>query len=252
MHRYFEVNQAGHNIRCKLYYQDLKNIRQVVVFCHGFGSDKDTGSAEKLAQRLLSKYKGFALVTFNWPCHGDDVKKKLNLADCDTYLRLVIEHLQEKYQPQALFCYGVSFGGYQALRYIHRNGSPFRRIALRCPAVNLYEAMTQVLMTPSQLEQIALGRDVSVGFDKLIPISPAFLEQLRENDIRTWDFLDYAEDILILQGTKDDTIPYQEVHAFAENQLMEFISVEGADHRFRAPGTMEIAIKAITAHFTQV
>jgi alpha-beta hydrolase superfamily lysophospholipase len=251
MHRYFEVNQAGHNIRCKLYYQDLKNIRKVVVFCHGFGSDKDTGSAEKLAQRLLSKYKGFALVTFNWPCHGDDVKKKLNLEDCSTYLELAVNYLQEKYQPQALFCYAVSFGGYQTLRYLSQKGSPFRRIVLRCPAVNMYDALTQVLMTPSQLEQIALGRDVSVGFDKLIPISPAFLEQLRENDVRKMDFLDWAEDLLIIQGTKDDTIPYEEVHAFAENQLIEFLPVEGADHRFRAPGTMEIVLKAISEFFTQ-
>ncbi len=251
MHRYFEVNQAGHNIRCKLYYQDLKAIRQVVVFCHGYGSDKDTGSAEKFAQRLLSKYKGFALVSFNWPCHGDDVKKKLSLEDCSTYLELVVDHLNAKYQPQALYCYAVSFGGYLTLRYLSQKGCPFRRIVLRCPAVNMYEALTQVLMTPDQREQIALGREVSVGFDKPIPLSPAFLEQLRENDVRNLDFLDWAEDILIIQGTRDDTIPFEEVHAFAENQLIEFLSVEGADHRFRAPGTMEIAIKAMCNFFTQ-
>ena len=65
MQRYFEINENGHNIRCKLYYQDLQNIRRVVVFGHGFGGHKDNGAAAKFAERLLTKHKGCAMVTFN-------------------------------------------------------------------------------------------------------------------------------------------------------------------------------------------
>lgn len=251
MHRYFEINEAGHNIRCKLYYQDLKNIHTVVLFAHGFGGHKDNGAAELFAQRLTSKYPGWAMITSNWPTHGDDVKKVLRLSDCEAYYSLVIDYIREKFQPRDLYSYATSFGGYLTLRYIHRHGSPFRKIALRCPAVNMYEALTRSIMDSDSLSLLEKGKTVPVGFDRKVPVSPAFLEELKEQDIRTWDFLDYAEDILILHGTKDEIIPFDVSRDFADNQLMEFIPVEGADHRFRHPKAMEQAMKEMLAFFTQ-
>ena len=249
MHRYFEINESGHNIRCKLYCQDPKNIRRIVLFCHGFAGHKDNAAAEKFAERLTTKYKGFALVTFNWPAHGDDVKKKLCLADCDTYLALVLSHLRRKYRTDEIYCYATSFGGYLTLKYIYEHGNPFRRIALRCPAVNMYEVLSSAIMTTEDQEKLQKGKEIPVGFDRKIMIGAAFLEELQETDIRKWEYLDYAEDILILHGTADTVVPFAASHAFAENNLIEFIAVEGADHRFRHPGSMETAIKSILEFF---
>lgn len=245
MHRYFEINEGGHNIRCKLYYQDLKQIRNLVVFAHGFGGHKDNSAAEKFAERLITKHKRAAMVCFNWPSHGDDVKKKLCLEDCNTYLTLVIAHLQKKYQPDTLDAYATSFGGYLVLKYIAQHGSPFRKIALRCPAVPMYDVITANIITPEDLERMARGKDVPVGFDRKILIGSAFLEELKANDIRQVDFLDHAENMLILHGTEDEIVPFDAVHRFAEDNLIERILVPGADHRFRDPKKMELAIKAI-------
>ena len=249
MHRYFEVNGSGHNIRCKLYYNDLKKIRRCVLFCHGFGGHKDNSAAEKFAQRLMTKHPSCALVTFNWPAHGDDVKKKLHLADCDAYLQLVAEHVAEKYAPEGLYCYATSFGGYLTLQYIAEHGSPFRRIALRCPAVDMYGVFTRAIIGPAEQALLEKGKDIAAGFDRKVLISRSFLDDLQRNDIRKLDFLDYAEDIRILQGTADEIVPYEQVRQFADDQLMEFVSVAGADHRFRHPGTMETAIKSILEFF---
>ena len=248
MERYFEINENGYNIRCKLYCTDQRNITKIVVFCHGFGGHKDNAAAAKFAERMLSKYKGTALVTFNWPCHGDDVRKKLTLADCNAYLGLVVRYLQEKYAPE-LYAYTVSFGGYLTLKYIMENGNPFRRIVLRSPALNLYEAMTGVIIRPEEREKLEKGKDVAVGFDRKVMVSPAFLEEIRENDIRKLDFLDYAEDILVIHGSADEIIPLEVADDFVQEQLMEFVVVEGADHRFQNPLKMEQAIKAILAFF---
>ncbi len=247
--RYFEINQNGHNIRCKLYCGDPKNIRRIVVFCHGFGGHKDNGAAEKFAERMISKYKGTALVTFNLPCHGDDVKKKLCLADCDTYLFLVVSFLEQKYQPDALWCYATSFGGYLILKYLQEHGNPFRKIVLRCPAVNMYDAFTGAILSPEELEKLKKGKELPVGFDRKIPVTLSFLKELADHDIRTLDFLDHAEDILILHGTADEIISFDIAQAFAEEQLMEFVPIPGADHRFRDPVKMEQAIKQILEFF---
>lgn len=248
MERYFEINENGYNIRCKLYCTDQRNITRIVVFLHGFGGHKDNAAAAKFAERMLSKYKGTALVTFNWPCHGDDVRKKLTLADCNAYLDLVIRYLREKYDPQ-LYAYAVSFGGYLTLKYIMENGNPFYRIVLRSPALNLYEAMTGVIIKPEERERLEKGKDVAVGFDRKVMVSPAFLAEIRENDIRKLEYLDYAEDILIIHGSADEIIPLEVAYDFVQEQLMEFLVVEGADHRFQNPVKMEQAIKAILAFF---
>lgn len=245
MHRYFQINEGGHNIRCKLYCDDPRSITRAVVFCHGFGGHKDNGAAEKFAQRLLTKYKNTAMVTFDLPCHGDDVKKKLSLTDCDTYLQLVTAYVQQQYAPRELYAYATSFGGYLLLQYLQNHGNPFRRIALRCPAVDMYTVLTGNILSPQEREKLDKGKEIPVGFDRKIMISKAFLQELQENAVHEMDFLDFAEDILILHGTCDEIVPFDMAYAFADNNLIEFIPVEGADHRFRDMKKMEAAIKHI-------
>lgn len=244
MLRYFEINENGHNIRCKLRCNDIHAIEKTVIFVHGFGGHKDNGAAETLAERMLSKYRKTALICFNLPCHGDDVKKKLSLDDCITYLDLVVGYAEKNFGPQLYAC-ATSFGGYVLLTYLMRKGNPFRRIVLRCPAVNMYEAITGAIIRPEELEKLNKGKDVLVGFDRKVPVSPAFLEQVRRNDIRELDYLDYAEDICILHGNKDEIIAFEESKAFADNNLMEFVEIDGADHRFRDPRKMDLAVKHI-------
>jgi len=248
MERYFEINESGHNVRCKLYCSDPQQIRKVVVFGHGFGGHKDNGAAETFAGKMLAKYKGTALITFNWPSHGDDVKKKISLADCAVYLELVTGFAREKYGAQ-LYAYATSFGGYLVLKYLAERGNPFQRIALRCPAVNMYEVLTRAIMTADEADRIHKGKDVPVGFDRKVLVSPRFLQELEEKDIRNYDYLDNAEDILILHGTADEIVPFEAARNFCEAQLIEFVPIEGADHRFRNPLKMEEAIKQILTFF---
>lgn len=245
MHRYFEINESGHNIRCKIYYQNLKDIRRIVLFGHGFGGHKDNGAAEKFAMRLITKYKGCAMVTFDWPGHGDDVKKGFHLEDCMIYLRLVLEYVCQKYQTDEIYSYATSFGGYVTLKYILENGNPFRKIALRCPAVNVYDVMTTTIMSPTDHERLKKGKDIPVGFDRKVMIGMSLLEEMKANDIQQLDFIDYAEDILIIHGTEDEIVRFDVVRDFAENNVIEFVPVEGADHRFRNERKMEIAMKTI-------
>lgn len=249
MERYFEINELGHNIRCKLYYRDIHAIRQVVVFCHGFGGHKDNAAAAKFAERLTSKHKYAALVTFDWPCHGGDVKKKLTLDLCMSYLDLVLRHVEAKFHTEVLYCYATSFGGYLTLLYLSRMGNPFRRIALRCPAVPMAEVLLNTIAGAGDAEQLRKGREVAVGFDRKVPVSPAFLHELEENDIRNYDYLDWAEDILILHGTQDEIVPIRAAEDFCEQNLIEFIPIEGADHRFRDSRAMDRATKEILEFF---
>ncbi len=249
MEKYFSVNSNGCSISCKLYADDSSGIKSVILFGHGFSGNRDNKSAEKLAKRLLSKNKGVALVIFNWPCHGDDVRKTLRLEDCDKYIDEMLAYVKSAFPGAELYGCATSFGGYLFLKYISEKGSPFKKLALRCPAVNMYDVITGTIMDQDDLKKLEKGKPVLVGFDSKIKIDRAFIDSLREADITGRDFLDHAEDILIIHGTKDEVVPFEAVKDFAEANIIEFDPVEGADHKFRDPLKMDHVIKQFAAFF---
>ncbi len=252
MQKYYEINAPGHNIRCKLYCLDPKALAaadKAVIFGTGFAGHKDNNAAKGFAEKLISKHKNAIVIVFNWPSHGDDVKKKIALEDCMTYLDMVVRDTETRFGITERYAYATSFGGYLFLKYISERGNPFRKIALRCPAVDMYDVLTRTIMQGNEFEQIRKGRDAQVGFDRKITVTREFLESLRGNDIRKRDFLDWAEDILILHGTADEVVPFEDSRSFADEQLMEFVPVEGADHRFQNPTHMSLANKAVMQWF---
>ena len=48
MEKRFTVNQDGYSIRCRLFCNQSP-IRQAVLFCHGFGDNKDNMSVKRFA-----------------------------------------------------------------------------------------------------------------------------------------------------------------------------------------------------------
>ena len=245
----FNINEEGCSVRCKAYLNDPRSAGRVVLFGHGFGGHKDNRAAERFALKYLSKYKDAAVITFDWPCHGEDGRKRLSLEDCDQYIRLLLSYIEKQYAPKKIFGYATSFGGYLFLKYTHEHGLPFVRMALRCPAVCMYDALTQGIMTQGDHELLEKGKPVLVGFDRKIRIDREFLEELHAADITKWDFTDWADDILILHGAKDEVIPIAEVEQFSEDNVIEMIVAEKADHRYSDPQIMDKAIHDIIMFF---
>ena len=249
MEKYFNINDAGASIRCKLYAADHKDIQKLILFGHGFGGHKDNRAAERFAKHVLDKNCGVAVMTFNWPCHGDDVRKTLRLEDCDLYLHTILSWIGRTYPAAVPYAYATSFGGYLFLKYISDHGDPFQKTALRCPAVRLYDVLTSAIMTEADRDRIRKGKPALIGFDRKVEIDDAFLKSVEDADLIRRDFLPYADDLLILHGTKDEIVSFDAVKEFAENNVIEFVPVENADHRFQAPEKMDLAIAKICAFF---
>lgn len=249
MEKYFNINEAGRSVRCKLYAADPAAVKRVVVYGHGFGGHKDNKAAEHYAEHLMKKHRDAALITYNAPCHGDDVRQTLSLDDCMLYIRLVTDYARGRFHTDELYGYATSFGAYQFLKYIADNGSPFRKIVLRSPAVPMYEVLSGRIMEPDDLKKLKKGKPVLVGFDRKIKVNAAFLDELRAADIRVLDYAPFAQDILILHGTEDEVVPFDSARAFAEKNGIRFVAVENAEHRFKDPLKMDIATKQADAMF---
>ncbi|MBQ5951270.1 MAG: alpha/beta hydrolase [Lachnospiraceae bacterium] len=243
--KYFSINEDKLSIRCKLYENKGEALRRLILFGHGFGGHKDNRACEHFAERVLQKNRGAAVLVFDWPCHGEDARKVLRLEDCDLYLGHVLNYIQTTLRPERLDGYGTSFGGFLFLKYISEHGNPFEKLALRCPAVTMAESLTETILTAEETEKLLKGKKVQAGFDRKVEIDLAYLESLREHDVRKMEFIDDAENILIVQGTKDEIIPPAAVRAFADDNLIEYVSVENADHRFMDPKKMDEAVSHI-------
>lgn len=249
MEKYFNINSEKFNVSCKIYCDDIKSIHTAVLFGHGFGGHKDNKAAERFAKRVLEKNKNIAVFTFNWPCHGDDVRQKLQLDDCMTYLDLVISYVRNSLNAEKIYAYATSFGAYLFLKYIADNGSPFEKLAFRCPAVDMYHVITKAIMKDDELDRILQGKTVLVGFDRKIKVTKSFLDDLTSSDIQNNDYIDLADDMLILQGTADEVVEFSSAKAFAENNVINFIPVEGADHRFKDLNKLKYANSEVIQFF---
>ena len=249
MEKYFSVNESGCSIRCKIYQNEGIRPTRVILFGHGFGGHKDNRAAARFAGKYLSKRKDAAVITFDLPCHGTDARKKLVFADCAMYIDLMRAWIDSKYQAPDVCVYATSFGGFVFLDYIRRSGNPFRRIALRCPAVKMYEALTTGILTDENRQMLEKGKPVLAGFDRKIQIDGAFLQDLKAADLSGFDFSVFTDELLLLHGTKDEVIPYETVREFAEENVLELLTVENADHRFTDPKLMDYAIHEIICFF---
>ena len=247
--KYFSINEAGFSIRCKLYTNQASDIRRIILFGHGFGGHKDNRAAEHFAERVLGKNKQIGVITFDWPCHGNDARKTLSLVDCDLYLSYVLDYIRKTYQPDQLDAYATSFGGYLFLKYMAEHGNPFDKVALRAPAVEMIDSLTEKILTAEEMEKLQKGKKVLAGFDRKVEISKDFLEELSSHDLRQTDFIEMSEQFLIVQGTKDEIVDPIKFKEFSDNNLIEYIPIENADHRFMDPHKMDMAVTEILRFF---
>lgn len=242
--KYFEINGDGHNIRCKIYESGKSAPGKVVIFSHGFAGHKDNKVAETFATKLISKHADAAVITFDLPCHGGDVKKKLRLEDCDTYLRMVLTYAKEKFGEAELYSYAVSFGAFLILNYIYEYENPFAKIALRSTAVPMYDTLTENL-TDEDWTKLNKGKEIPKGFDRKVNVDKVFLDAVKEKDVRVRDYMEFADVILMLHGCKDEVVPVESAEKFSDDNVIELELFENGDHRFQNPQTLANAHKKI-------
>ncbi|SFA89520.1 hypothetical protein SAMN05216249_104146 [Acetitomaculum ruminis DSM 5522] len=250
MEKYFDINEKGFSVRCKMFYaKDLKDVEYIVIATHGFGGSKENKTIEKFAQKLYSKHKNYGVLSFDWPCHGADARKKLLLEECMEYLSFVIAYSKEKLNAKDLYIYSVSFGAYLTLKYIVEINNPFKKIALRCPALKMYDTMIKGISKEDMLK-LSKKKEVLAGHDRKMKIDQEFLEGLKNSDVMKYDYMDYADDIILIHGTKDEMVNIEDSRKFSQNNVIEMLEVENADHRFSDPKTMDIAIHTIVEFFS--
>lgn len=249
MEKYFDINEQGYSVRCKLFYdKDFRNIPHVVICTHGFGGNKENHSAAKFARQLISKYKGYGVIVFDWPCHGADARKKLVLDEFTTYLTLVVNYAKDELHAEDLYNYSTSFGAYITLKYMVEVNNPFKKVALRSPGIHMHQLILNYL-SDEDMTKLKRGKEISVGYERKMKMDQQFLDDLEKADIRKYEYFDWADDMLILHGTKDKLAPIEDAREFSENNVIEMIEVENANHTFSDPNISNWAAHKLVEFF---
>ncbi len=248
--KHFEINEEGDSVRCRILTSgNGRTFRRVVLCTHGFGSTKDVANITRFAEKELAKHSDDAVVAFDWPCHGQDGRKKLTLPDCVDYLGLVVKYAKDELRAEEIYNYSVSFGGYLTLTYMAEAGNPFRRVALRAPGIRMRDLLENYL-TDSDRDKLEKGKEVQIGYERKMKVDGSLFDDLARRDVRKYEYFDWADDMLVIHGTKDQMVPIQDSIDFCESNVIEFVPVEGADHPFRNQKLMDIAIHRIIEFFS--
>lgn len=206
----------------------------LVVYCHGFASHQKGEKALFFRDRFLDA--GAAFLAFDHRGHGDssgvmsELSISRNLEDLDAILAATGRAFKRRILA------GSSMGGQTAAWYAARHPREIAANLLIAPGFRFLENRIRDLgpeglekldregkaMFRNEWVEVTIGRDLiedgrKYPMEKLIP--------------------DYKTPTLILHGTADATVPFEDSVTFVEKTTarpLELVLIAGGDHRLTA------------------
>ena len=220
-----------YEIKCRLFAPEDEIVEHVILGVHGFSGDKDSSMLEKLGAMVCDN-RG-ALICFDFPAHGESPvgEDRLTIDNCKEDLLRVMEYASELYPRAEKSVFATSFGGYITILCAEKLGEV--SLILRAPAVTMAKVLLENVLCMDEEAFKARGV-VDCGYERPLKLPYSFYEDLlRQECIFCKDLL---LPTLIIHGDRDDTVPLDDVEAFAMVMRVRLEIIAGADHRFKHPG----------------
>lgn len=214
----------------------------LVIISHGFGSSKESTTATTVAEKL--KTGGIASVRYDFPAHGESPADgtRFRIENCLNDLQSVEEMVKEAFPGKTLGYFSSSFGAFINLLYLTRKEPSGKMSFLRCSAVDMPGIVDRWMEDEALLKEMKENGFVVAdeGYAKPLHVYKEFWDDLKEIDL----FRDFSKPegmaLRMIHGTKDETAPFADAAAFAEQFGIGLIPVEGADHSFTVNNAMDI------------
>jgi hypothetical protein len=223
--------------------------RMAVIISHGFGSSKESPTAQAIAAALPEH--GIGTYSFDFPAHGDSPVdgEQLRISNCLNDLAVVEAHVRMLMPEAEIAYFSSSFGAYINLIYLATCPHEGRKSFLRCAAVNmpwLFRNSTSL----EQYTQLSEQGYIILDLDCVRPlkITRQFYDDLEAHHVFKLCRTDMAE-LAMIHGDADETVSVVEARRFAEQFGARLTEVKGADHRFRIPGGKEQVIDSAVQFF---
>lgn len=189
---------------------------KIIIYSHGLGSDKEIAS--RFFKYLVPKK--YAVVSFNYPGHGDDKTDlfKFDIKLCLEYLNIVIKYVEENFSKKQIILFGSSFGGYVILNKLLTDICDYK-IVLMNPAINFGNI---VRIKANVTDDYFFNNNNIELFNGICLSKQAYLDLLERDKL----ILEYKyNNILVIQGTADTTVISEDIIAFciANNLILKLI-----------------------------
>ena len=213
--------------------KDRKEIRKILLVCHGFYSNRHSSSTMKVSHQL--EETDTPVVCFDWPGHGDN-KERLTIKNCVNALRKVGDWICSEFPEAVFYLYGSSFGGYMVLLYLsnHWEKHPDRigeYIFLKSPAVRMDQILAKHLLRSNMEEFRRNGYIIKEGANGMkIPFE--FYEELQDNILSPEKIQALDKHIIAFHGDVDRVAPIADLQKLNCSNI-EIVELEGAPHSFR-------------------
>ncbi len=224
--------------------------RMAVIISHGFGSSKESPTAQTVAAALQEH--GIGTYSFDFPGHGDSLVdgEQFRISNCLNDLAAVEAHVRELLPEAEIAYFSSSFGAYINLIYLATHTHAGKKSFLRSAAVDMPKLVRNGT-SPEQYAQLdALGY-IMLNVDQVRPlrITRGFYDDLEAYDVFKLCWSDMGK-LAMIHGDDDEIVSVVEARRFAKQFGVRLIEVKGADHRIIIPGGMEQVIDAAVQFFT--
>lgn len=202
----------------------------VVLLCHGFMSDKESGTNMELTKRLLPE--NIATCRFDFDGHGEQPRplQEMLMTRCLNQVEAILDWLSaEGYCKRGLL--GSSFGGLIALHGAARRN--IAALALKCPVSN-YPPLWRDRLGEAGMRFWKENQLLTfTGLDGRAELEYAFYEDLLQYDTYK-EAATIQAPTRIVHGDADEDVPCTQSEKLFEVLQCEkaFEIIEGADHPF--------------------
>ena len=202
---------------------DDLDVKNVLIACHGFGSDRNGETIRAIAKGL----RNVVIVSFDWPGHGDS-DEKLLIKNCMDNYEQAYDYVIRRFPKARLYLFGSSFGAYMTLQFLKKHPDyDVEKLFFKSPAIRM-EKIFELLasgedMTKYENEPYVTSSGVEVYYE--------LYKEMLDIVITPENIINKPE-IFIYHGTEDNLSLLEDVLMYQkENIHIEVL--EGAEHSYR-------------------
>ena len=244
----FSLNIDGGNGHSVPVWHNIKgDERLVLLVCHGFCSEKHSGTPHLLAEALADLQIG--VLSMDFPGHGEHPLDGdgLSVDNCLADVKAAEAYIQQLAPNAEIGYFGSSFGGYILLLFAALGQPVGKRLMLRSGAVDMPQIF-RADTTAEQWAELEAQGWYELGWDRKLRIYPQLYADFEAHDAFEL-YLPGMMRLLLIHGTEDAEVPYASAGRFAAEKGALLITVEGGGHRLERDGDKELLIAAARALF---
>jgi len=236
MQHYCEIPTPKGTLR-GFFHKPNQDKHPVCLIFHGFTGQK-TGTKFCYVQlaRMLEA-KGIATFRFDFLGSGESDGNFVDMTFQDelSCARVILEETLKMENCTEIYVLGHSMGGAVASELAKLYPHQIKKLVLWAPAFNLPDAL---LYLTGQMER-AKTYDHN-GYE----ISDVFVEDILNRDFYK-DLDIYKNDLLIIHGTKDTTVPYSisKKYLIGFHKDLKFVAIKDANHNFDKLEDIKMVLK---------